>query len=37
VTYAAPDASRTDTAALLRQAGVPAPEIEEMVKQGAIA
>jgi len=36
-TYAAPDPTRTDTIELLRQAGVPVAEIEEMVRAGAIA
>ncbi|MFN8628621.1 MAG: CaiB/BaiF CoA-transferase family protein [Candidatus Binatia bacterium] len=36
-TYTAPDASRTDTADLLRQAGVSAAEIEEMEREGTIA
>jgi len=36
-TYAVPDTSRTDTVDLLRQAGLSAQQIEEMVREGAIA
>jgi alpha-methylacyl-CoA racemase len=35
--YAVPDTVRTDTVDLLRQAGVSAQHIEEMVREGAIA
>lgn len=35
--YAVPDTSRTDTAGLLRQAGVSEAEIEQMMREGAVA